>query len=214
MEIKLLFPPLSQPGFDWKPVIELIPHAIWGAVVLIIIAMIGPKRLANALLNARKISFGGLEIELKSDIASVVQARGAPVLPQLEGQVARRAERSLSLTTGARLLWIDEHPKNNANEIKLLKRLGVQIDLASSDDIASKRLAQAVYDVVLSNMTRANDGDAGEKFLPNILAATLSPMVIFYVGKDRRIPNGALGLTTRPDELLNLLLDALERAKG
>ncbi|RYD85005.1 MAG: hypothetical protein EOP61_39385 [Sphingomonadales bacterium] len=128
--------------------------------------------------------------------------------------MARRAERSLSLTTGARLLWIDEHPGNNVNEIQLFRRLGIHIDLATTDDDAAKRLAGAVYDVVVSNMTRADDEEAGAKFLPQILSATPPPHVIFYVGRDRAVPVGALGLTTRPDELLNLLLDALERAKG
>jgi CheY-like chemotaxis protein len=213
MDIKISFPP-PEPAFDYKLLFDLAPHMIWAIVIVTIIAMIGPKRLATAFLNARKISFGGLEIDLKGDISEAVQAKGVDVSAQLEGQVARRAQSSVALTTGARLLWIDEHPDNNTIEIHLFKRLGLIVDLATSDADATKRLAEHVYDVVLSSWTRAGDQDAGRKFIPTVRAAMLNPPIIFYVGKVREVPFDAFGLTVRPDELLNLVLDALERVRG
>jgi hypothetical protein len=213
MDIKISFPP-PEPAFDYKLLFELAPHIIWAIVILTVICMIGPKRIANAFLNARKISFGGLEIDLKSDISEAVQAKGVDVSSHLEGQVARRAQRSTTLTTSARLLWIDEHPENNVTEIRLFKRLGIIIDLATNDADATKRLAEHVYDVVLSSWTRAGDSDAGKKFIPTVRVAMLNPAIIFYVGKVRDVPIDAFGLTMRPDELLNLVLDVLERARG
>jgi hypothetical protein len=53
--------------------------------------------------------------------------------------------------------------------------------------------------------------DAGKAFLPKVRQAPLSPPLIFYVGQERDVPAGAFGLTIRPDELLNLVLDVLER---
>lgn len=213
MNVNISFPP-PEPALDYRLLLDLAPHMIWAFVIVMVVAMIGPKRLATAFLNARKISFGGLEIDLKGDISEAVQAKGVDVSSQLEGQVARRAQRSAALTTGARLLWIDEHPDNNTVEIRLFKRLGVVIDLATSDAEATTRLAEHVYDVVLSSWTRAGDGDAGRAFIPTIRAAVLNPPIIFYVGKAREVPMDAFGLTVRPDELLNLVLDALERVRG
>lgn len=213
MEIKFYFPS-PEPKFDHKLLFDLAPHLIWAVIILIVIWMIGPKRIADAFLSARKISFAGVEIDLRGDISEAVQEKGVDTLSQLEGQVARRAQRSLALTTGARLLWIDEHPNNNLNEVRLFKRLGMTIDLAASDADASKRMAAGVYDVVLSSWTRAGDDWAGKMFIPTIRAAVLSPEIIFYVGKVRDVPIGAFGLTVRPDELLNLLLDVLERKRG
>lgn len=213
MDIKVSFPP-PEPTFDWKLLFDLAPHLIWAIVILLVIGMIGPKRIATAFLNARKISFAGVEIDLKGDIAEAVQAKGVDASSKLEGQVARRAQRSLALTTGARLLWIDEQPANNDNEVRLFKRLGMAIDLAASDTDATKRLAAGVYDVVISSWTRAGDSQAGRTFIPTIRPAMLSPEVIFYVGKIRAVPIAAFGLTVRPDELLNLVLDVLERARG
>lgn len=132
MDVKISFPS-PELAFDYKLLFDLAPHMIWAIVIVIVIAMIGPKRLATAFLNARKISFGGLEIDLKGEISEAVQAKGVDVSSQLEGQVARRMQSSWALTTGARLLWIDEHPNNNTIETHLFKRLGLIIDLATSD---------------------------------------------------------------------------------
>lgn len=194
--------------------LDLAPHLLWAIVFLVIVAIIGPRRIANAFVNARKISFAGVEIDLKGDLADVVQNKGVDVLPHLEGQVARRAQRSLALTQGARLLWIDENPANNAKETLLLKRLGLSIDRAASDTDAERALAGSAYDLVISSMTRKGNPEAGTDFLPKLLASIPAPPLIFYVGKVRPVPVGAFGLTVRPDELLNLILDALERERG
>ena len=213
MDVKISFPQ-PEAAFNYTLLFDLAPHLIWAIVIVTVILMIGPKRLATAFLHARKISFGGLEIDLKGDISEAVEAKGVDVSSQLEGQVARRAQRSAALTTGARLLWIDENPDNNTIEIHLFKRLGLIIDLATTDADATKRLAEHVYDVVLSSWTRTGDEDAGKKFISTVRAAMLKPPIIFYVGKVREVPIDAFGLTVRPDELLNLVLDALERVRG
>lgn len=213
MEVNILFPS-REPAFDYALLFELAPHLIWATIFAVIIALIGPKRLASAFLNARKFSFAGLEVDLKGNISEAVQAKGVDVSSHLEGQVARRAQRSAGLTVGTRMLWVDENPGNNTIEIQLFKRLGFNIDLATSNEDAAKRLAEHVYDVVLSNWTRLGDGNAGKNLIPTVRAATLSPPIIFYVGKVREVPVDAFGLTVRPDELLNLVLDALERKRG
>ncbi|TGN51517.1 response regulator [Paracoccus liaowanqingii] len=213
MEVNILFPS-RKPAFDYALLFELAPHLIWATIFAVIILMLGPKRLVSAFLNARKLSFGGFEVDLKGDISEAVQAKGVDVSSHLEGQVARRVQRSTGLTAGARMLWIDENPDNNTIEIQLFKRLGFSIDLATSNEDATKRLAENVYDVVLSSWTRLGDGDAGRNFVPTVRAAMLNPPIIFYVGKVREVPVDAFGLTVRPDELLNLVLDALERKRG
>jgi hypothetical protein len=56
--------------------------------------------------------------------------------------------------------------------------------------------------------------DGGKNFVPKVKAAVLAPELVFYVGRERDVPIGAFGLTSRPDELLNLVLDVLERTRG
>ena len=204
----------NEPASLGTIVANLAPHIFWGLLILVVTLLIGPTRIREALLHVRKVGFGGFEIELEGDIANAARARKIDLPPQLSDQLARRAVRLGPIIAGARLLWIDDVPANNVNEIRLLNRLRITIDLAASDIEARGCLATAVYDLVISDIRRGSDGEAGKKFLPEVTRAMLEPPVIFYVGSDRDVPQGAFGLTTRPDTLLRLILDALERRRA
>ena len=95
-------------------------------------------------------------------------------------------------------------------EMKIFKSLGATVDLARSDKQALERLQGAVYDIVLSDVGREGKEDAGFKFFPELQKAILNPPVIFYtMGKTAPKPEGVYGITTRPDELMQLVTDAL-----
>lgn len=92
---------------------------------------------------------------------------------------------------------------------------GSSIDLATNSDIAREQLSRGVYDVLLTDMTRGKDRDAGRKLMPELEQAQLNPPIIFYVTDPTRTkPDQAFGLTVRPDELFHLITDALERQRG
>ena len=201
-------------GISWTNLFDLLPHIWWSTVALIVFFIVGPSRIREALTKLTKVRIAGLEFELESKIESAAKAREIDLSPQLRDRLARRLERRQFLITCARILWIDDNPLNNGVEIGLLSSFGATIDLALSDQEAREQLRCAVYDIVLSDMSRHNDEEAGKRFLPEVNDAVLSPPLIFYVGKVRPLPQGAFGLTTRPDELLHLILDALERGKS
>ena len=214
LDVRILEPPASD-GFPWKEAIEIAPQLIWAAIVVAVLLMIGPSRIRAALSRASKISFGGLEIELAAQVDQAAVNQGTSVAPIDRDRVVRRLERSKSLVSCARFLWIDDNPKNNSAEFDILRQLGANIDLATTDQDARTQLARGVYDVILSDMTRGDDPEAGKKLLPAIGDAPLNPPVIFYVGNLATVaPLGAFGITTKPDELCHLILDALERRKG
>ena len=100
--------------------------------------------------------------------------------------------------------------RGNAAEIGILTRLGAAIDLARSDAEASARLHGAVYDVVLSNITRDGNEQAGADFIEDIRDVPVAPPVIFYVGRARPKPPLAFGITRRPDELFRVIERALD----
>lgn len=205
-------PPTS--AFPWEQILAWAPHLFWAAVALTIFFIIGPSRIREAFSRATKVGFGGLEVEFKSEIEQAAKAKQIDLPTQLRDQLARRLDRLQHLIASARILWIDDHPGSNGIEIGMLHKLGATIDLASSDRHAEQRLESAIYDLVLSDMARGDDPHAGRKFLSQVTSATLSPPLIFYVGKPEALPAGAFGLTARPDELFHLILDALERRKS
>ena len=195
----------------WTEMLNLAPHVFWAVVALIIFFIIGPSRIRDTFTKVNKIGLAGFEVELKSEIEAAVKARNIDLPYQLRDRLVRRLEHCRSLISGARILWIDDHPNNNTIEIGLLRHFGAIVDLALSNQDARERLKSAVYDVVLSDITRENVDEDGKDIVWDVKDAVLTPPLIFYVGEARPIPEGAFGLTIRLDELLHLILDALER---
>ena len=88
------------------------------------------------------------------------------------------------------------------------------MDFAKSTEDALEKLRNGRYDVVFSDMVRGNDGTAGLTFLEKLRERDKTTPVILYIGvinPDKGVPAGAFGITNRPDELLYLTMDALER---
>jgi CheY-like chemotaxis protein len=125
-----------------------------------------------------------------------------------------RARNHLSVFKGAQILWVDDHPENNLNERRMLRQLNTEIDMVTNSEEALRILDNAKYDVVLSDMARGQDPLAGLDFLQKLREFDRSTPVIFYIGVidlDKGVPGRAFGITNRPDELLHLILDVLER---
>ena len=71
-------------------------------------------------------------------------------------------------------------------------------------------------DVLISDMERYANKKAGLQLLERIKDLPERPATIFYVGRlgrERGEPPGAFGITDRPDELIHLVLDVLERER-
>jgi len=70
--------------------------------------------------------------------------------------------------------------------------------------------------VIISDIARGDTADQGVRDLPLLRRSAPETPVIFYVGKldsHQGTPAGAFGITNRPQELLHLVLDALERKR-
>ena len=95
-------------------------------------------------------------------------------------------------------------------------QLKVDIDIAKSTEEAIEMLRNGRYDLVLSDMARGQEATAGLQLLKQLRDTNKGIPVILYIGvvnPEKGVPAGAFGITNRPDELLHLTLDALERKK-
>lgn len=191
--------------------LEIAPSLPWIMLVIFFIVLIGPSRMRRGFDKATRIGIVGLEVEFGSEIKELAEAKQIAMPDTLRDQVADRMNRLQHLFQDARILWIDDKPIGNSSEIKLLRKLGAQIDLASSDEEARIQLSRGVYDIVISDIQRFDQPEAGLLFAPEVLASPFGPELIFYTGKDGVAPDGAFGLTNKPGELFNLTMDALER---
>ena len=136
-----------------------------------------------------------------------------------------RANAHRSVFEGAEILWVDDRPSNNRNEARMLRSFGALITFAATTDEASRALQTAAeqhqpFDIILSDISRdlpTPDATAGLTMLPRLRNAGFHQPVIYYIGRpnpDAGVPAGAFGITNRPDQLLQLVVDALSRVRG
>jgi hypothetical protein len=161
---------------------------------------------------------GGIEFTFRGQLDYAISKKAPEAVSDAaRGRVLRRATRDYASTAGARILWVDDTPDGNTPERKVFRSLGIMIDLASTSDEGVDALGRADYDLIISNMSREGRSDEGKRFLADIRAAGRPEPVVFYVmdlDPSRGTPGDAVGITDRPDELVHLVLDGLERVRG
>ena len=198
--------------------IRLIPSLLWLVLVVILIGVFYKPIKEELLPRMSGIRAWGLEVELlRMDLDKAVDKQGAEVGQSERTRVLRRAERSSGKLRRARILWIDDYPQNNEYERRMMRALGALVDTARDSLEAPSLMARTGYDLVISDIDRSGIPDEGLRFLEDISKEAPYPRVVFYVGRvdaDRGVPAHAFGITDRPDELLHLVMDGLERERA
>jgi CheY-like chemotaxis protein len=201
---------------NWVDVVKLVPSILWvGFAVLVVLLF--RSAITERLLVLRSLELpGGVKAQFEAAIAQAAISTGTVIPAGERTRLERRVARDAELLRGSRLLWIDDQPASTRAERAALSALGVVIDTANSDDDARRRMAGERYDVVMSDIARGGRADAGLAFVPTIREYDEAVPIIFYIRNvvsELGTPAGALGLTSRPDELVDLLLDALQRRR-
>lgn len=154
--------------------------------------------------------------------------------PRDKGVLAERLHSHRDLVQGAHLLWVDDHPENNEAMVELLSRFGVKIEIALNNAEAYSTLTRHPqrFQVLISDMGRDDEPAAGD--FPGAAFATRALELtgirtILFTGRFRptsvpglnadeavlladSIDRATFGNTNRPDELVHLIIDLLERS--
>jgi CheY-like chemotaxis protein len=189
-------------------------------------AVIRFRQPISRFLEKRDTSLSvlGFSIDLKaSDIAEAMRVRSEQtgMLSETDptwvgtGQIADRARRLEGQIGGRTILWVDDHPEGNRIERRLLRRMGVFVETVRTNDEAVIVLEDATerMSLIISDIKRDN-GSSGLALVKDIATRPGHPPIVLYVGRpseDRAIPPDVFGVTSRPDALLNLVMDALDR---
>ena len=151
-------------------------------------------------------------------------------LPEL--QAVMPAPNPLDLG-GRQILWVDDHPTNNALEVQTLKQLGADIIQVTSTDEANTLLRKShqmlrtadrsKFDLIISDLNREERGDtnpnAGFELFDHIqrdsnLKSYRDVPFIFYsdsVGRVDELPDKRVyGTTGEANELIDLVISALQ----
>lgn len=150
-------------------------------------------------------------------------AKGGAALD--EGEVRRQARRLIDLPESKRVLWVDDRPENNTAEVRALAKLQIEVAAVRSTDEALARLSEisdhGVFNLVISDWGRSAEGPlAGLRFLAAMHLRSHPQPVVFYHGTVGAMQRAALAASARaagafgeavlPDELMRLVLAALD----
>jgi hypothetical protein len=131
-----------------------------------------------------------------------------------DSSALRRAQLIAPVLRGAKILWIDDHPEWNTLERQTLAEFDIVVIPVESTRSAIACLESESFDLVISDIVRAESATEGINALPALRAVGQGLAVIFYVGSVQgSVPTGAFGITAIPSELLHLCMDALERTR-
>lgn len=127
----------------------------------------------------------------------------------------RAAQTSVATPTvgllGRRVMWADEQPENNRVERRWLEELGADVFPVLTNKEAAEQAASVRPHLVVSDIDRGGDESGALLGIRLMEADAIAPLV-FYVGVvDHRLPlpHGAVGITSDPADLLQLVLRAL-----
>ncbi len=195
--------------------LALLPYAFAFLVIYVF-----RKRIADVLIpRVQSVKVGTFEITFLKETIQKIAAQRLHSQPLSDADAASpllRARNIAAVLHGARLLWIDDQPESNVAEVKLLGALGITVDTAITSAEARQMLSQFSYNGIISDIQRGGSLTEGITFLASLRETRLFRYTIFYVNNidaTRPLPPGAFAITNRPDQLLHLLMDLLERER-
>jgi CheY-like chemotaxis protein len=227
---------------QWTKLFELLVSflqiIIWPLVILIILFYLRTplKRFLDDLIEVN-LKAGPLETTAKrKQIIEAAASLGAATahwqnvakenqdLPDAEKtkDIAKVVDQLVTPKTsrqleGASVLWVDDRPMNNTYERQALEALGIQFTISKSTDDALERLQRKHYDVIISDMARPPEQQAGYTLLEKVKAMGLTTPFIIYAGSKRpehiaeARRRGAFGTTNDPQELFEYVVTALKK---
>lgn len=225
-----------------ETLISLLQVLIWPFIVMFAILYLG-KTLKNYINDLRKdknvselnaeVGTTGLKLNVKRQVEVVTnltlaESKSAEsqeskqVLTEVKTQevlhVASKAAASQTVqqVAGARVLWVDDRPSNNTYERRALEALGIQFTLSTTTADALEKLYSDKYDVIISDMGRPPDMQAGYTLLGELRKRNVLIPFIIYAGSNRLehkaeiIKRGGFGTTNNPQELFQLVINAIQ----
>jgi CheY-like chemotaxis protein len=219
--------------------LEALAKVAWPVMVLGLFIWLGPeiKAFVKNMQDA-KISVGDVSIsattKAATDVAKAELARNpAPANSNPNVAVTTFANSFLAASqtinstlsrgnnfNGARILWVDDNPSNNAFLQNAMQSLGASVTDSLSTDEALARAGNQAFDVIISDMGRPEGGRAGFDLLQKLRARGVNVPFIIYSsrGDDQAVQDaktaGAFGATNSPNELMRLVAQALSGVRS
>jgi CheY-like chemotaxis protein len=191
-----------------------------GAIALLVFVVASWNDLRALLPRISRFEALGVKVEvsqLQSALekqAASVSSPGVVVQPGAIEAAVTRALHVQGVFQGASVLWVDDSPSNNLPFRQVLRALGAGVEPARDTTEALALASTGNFDLVISDIERVTEnGIDGLKVLRDSGVVAPAIFYVLRVDRGRPAPDTALGITNRPDELLHLVIDGLERSR-
>jgi CheY-like chemotaxis protein len=213
--------------------VEVFKATVWPAVAIFLVVKFGDPLhgMLKAVAEGRaslEAGPSGLKITqaaqsaVSAAIAAGAQAKDAPPAEQAAiargiVQAAQSSLSSASVLATRKILWVDDTPSNNILLTRSFRDLGITVVNTLSTDDALKELASGKFDLVITDMGRPPDSEAGLTLLHRMREAGISVPVIIYAAawaaanRGEEPAHGVALITNRPNEVYARALEILQR---
>ncbi|WP_051812312.1 response regulator [Kitasatospora sp. MBT63] len=200
-------------------ILDYLKDLIWPALILFVL-VIYRSHIGALIPRIKSLTTPAGSIEFAEEARSLLDQASAAtnvVVPMhIRRAVIRRLEYAAEIIAGGKLLWVDDRPENNTALIELFRSVGMKVDTALSTSAAPTHLHRGPYDIILTDIGRAGDQQAGITMLRDLDQHGVdTPVVLYTLGFDdaRAIPRRVFAVTEVPDELVHYVIDLMERVK-
>lgn len=128
----------------------------------------------------------------------------------------KRAESSEN-PTKRKILWVDDYPINNEAVMSFFMSNNVQFDIAISTEQGLKFFQNNSYDIIITDMGRDDESDAGISFLTKLKALHCSTPIIVYTSYNaiekygnKALKLGAYTVTSGVKNIISLISEILQ----
>jgi CheY-like chemotaxis protein len=179
--------------------VEQLEKIIAGAVSLVL-----ARESADSAPSSHDSNLGSIALEAAGRVL-----RAADAASHLGADPAEEWRRQI--------LWVDDRPNNNIYERQTFEALGFTFVLALSTDEALEKLTDAKFGAIISDMGRREGPREGYRLLEAVRGFDDTTPYFIYAGSRapehirEAVARGAQGCTNRPNELIDIVVSALER---
>ncbi|CAG1022214.1 hypothetical protein MTYM_01557 [Methylococcales bacterium] len=200
----------------WIELIKALPSLIVSLLAAYFIIKY-PRELWSLFRRINKFKGFGIEAEFASEsLDNAISAHALTVGQDDRQSALKRLDFIAPLLKDTRILWIDDNHANNRYERALLERFGIHFTLASSSAQAETALRENVFLLVITDSQREGRATEGLDFVKRMVEERIYRWTIAYVGSDQDglpRPPYLFGITNRPDQLIHLVCDIVERER-
>lgn len=208
---------VEMPDALWIKLIETVPAVLWVAFAAAVYFTLRGTLIQRLVPRLTALRALGVEVELAADLLDRAQDESQSTVTATARRTALgRLEHAADVLQGGKILWVDDRPQGNVPLVELFRAAGMHVDVTLSTEEATPLFRRRPYDIIVSDIDRDGDQQAGIKMLRVLEQYRIDVPVLIYTGRfdpERGIDRRIFAATTAPVELVHYVIDLMERAR-